>query len=124
MKLIGVLVVGVLAALGTEMAAAMLLRLGPADWPMINSYWTFTALPAIGATVVLCTLLLWGVFKNGRLRYPLLFTIAYLLAMGLELHLYNNPPENIARFTAIAALVCTVILGSLYRLVWRYQPIP
>lgn len=124
MKLVGVLVVGALAALATELAVAMLLRLGPGNWPMVDRYWTFTALPAIAITVALCTGLLWAVFNSGRLRYPLLFTGTYLLVMALELLRFNNPPRDIAAYLGIAGLVCTLILGSLYRLIWRYQATP
>ena len=124
MKLVGVLVVGALAALATELAVAMLLRLGPVSWPMIDRYWTFTALPAIAITVALCTGLLWAVFNSGRRRYPLAFVGTYLMAMALELNHFNNPPRDIAAYVAIAALVCTIVLGGLYRLIWRYQATP
>lgn len=119
MKLALTVVVGLLATLGTELAVAALLQLGPRSWPMVDAYWTVTALPAISLNVVVATVLLWGIFRTGWPRYPIGFTLAFLCGLGVELFVLGNPLMDIARYLLIASMVCIIVLGSCYRLRWR-----
>ncbi|MEM1231464.1 MAG: hypothetical protein AAGI15_13060, partial [Pseudomonadota bacterium] len=114
MRLVAVVLVGLLATLGTEFAVGLLLAKAPGDWPMIERYWLLTALPAVALVVLLCALLLWLPFRSGAARYPILFTLAYLAGLTLELSYFKNPPETIAAYLGIALAVCTVLLGGLW----------
>ncbi len=111
MKFIIVAVVALLAIIATELAVTTWLAVGPSQWPMIERYWSITALPAIVLVVVICTALLWPIYRRSTPRYAALFTAVYLLGMALELYLLNNAAETIGMYVLLAGLVCATVLG-------------
>lgn len=119
MKTVLVIVVGLLATLATEMTVAAILGYAPLDWPVIERYWLLAALPAIVIVVLLCTVLLWVIFRRGLVRDPVLFTLAFMAGLAIELTVFLNPPETVAAYLAIAFAVCLVILGGAWRSFWR-----
>lgn len=119
MKTVLVVVAGLLATLATEMTVAAILGYAPASWPVIERYWLLAALPAIVAVVLLFALLLWRIFRRGLTRDPVLFTAAFMAGLTIELTVFNNPPETVAAYLAIAFAVCLILLGSAWRWFWR-----
>lgn len=116
MKFIIVVVVALLAIIATELAVTTWLAVGPSQWPMIERYWSITALPAIVLVVVTCTALLWPIYRRSTPRYALLFAAVYLIGMALELYLMNNALQTIGMYVLLSGLVCATVLGSAHRL--------
>ncbi len=118
MKIAIVVFAGLFSVALTEVVAIVWMRNAPASIDLVGNFFLMTVLPSVMIVVLIAALALWKLFAANPLRNTSIYACVYLVAQGLVLNLFGNPPMNLLYYATIVACVCGVVFTLFNRFVW------
>ncbi|MCZ6641863.1 MAG: hypothetical protein O7G86_17740 [Gammaproteobacteria bacterium] len=118
MKIAIVVFAGLFSVALTEVVAIVWMRNAPASIDLVGNFFLMTVLPSVTMVVLIAALALWKLFATNPLRNASIYACVYLVAQGLVLNLFGNPPMDLLYYATIVACVCGAVFSLFNRFVW------
>lgn len=112
------LVMGVLSAPLIELLSMVWLQILPSGADLTANYFTAVVLPVALFLHFSMALILWKAFEPAPIPGGVTYLGAHLIAQGLMLNMFHNPPADIAAFLAVLLASGCLMIFVFNRYFW------